>query len=51
MGDGTNFAAREGGNMPAKPASGGYAAGYAADPRSKHADWSPNLGPEFPVKA
>merc|ERR1719281_1135855 len=25
MGDGTNFAAREGGNMPAKPAASGYA--------------------------
>merc|ERR1719407_323299 len=30
MGDGTNFAAREGGNMPAKPAASGYASsGYA----------------------
>merc|ERR1719473_1532429 len=42
MGDGTNFAAREGGNMPAKPASNGYpSSSYAKDPRSKHADWSP----------
>merc|ERR1719487_1981005 len=61
MGDGTNFAAREGGNMPPLTASTGYASstyaskssGYAkaAEPRSKHADWSPTLGPEFPVKA
>jgi pyridoxal 5'-phosphate synthase pdxS subunit len=43
MGDGTNFAAREGGNMPEKPAKTSYAgsSGYAPEPRSKHADWSP----------
>jgi pyridoxal 5'-phosphate synthase pdxS subunit len=41
MGDGTNFAAREAGNMPAKVSSHGYASGYAKEPRSKHADWSP----------
>ena len=42
MGDGTNFAAREGGNMPAKPAASGYASsGYAAAGAhsTKHADW------------
>jgi pyridoxal 5'-phosphate synthase pdxS subunit len=42
MGDGTNFAAREGGNMPAKPTKTSYGgSGYAPEPRSKHADWSP----------
>jgi pyridoxal 5'-phosphate synthase pdxS subunit len=55
MGDGTNFAAREGGNMPAKPAASGYASsGYAAAGAhsTKHADWTGGpLGPEFPVKA
>merc|ERR1719426_344966 len=43
MGDGTNFAAREGGNMPAKPAASGYASsGYAAAGAhsTKHADWT-----------
>merc|ERR1719313_2157165 len=41
MGDGTNFAAREGGNMPEKPTKTSYGAGYAPEPRAKHADWSP----------
>jgi hypothetical protein len=42
MGDGTNFSAREGGNMPHKPAKTSYAgSGYAPEPRSTHADWSP----------
>merc|ERR1719191_2179825 len=42
MGDGTNFAAREGGNMPPPTASTGYASStYAPEPRAKHADWSP----------
>merc|ERR1719311_1686510 len=41
MGDGTNFAAREAWNMPEKVSSHGYASGYAKEPRSKHADWSP----------
>merc|ERR1719183_897903 len=55
MGDGTNFAARDGGNMPAKHASTSYAgSGYAAAGAhsTKHADWTGGpLGPEFPVKA
>merc|ERR1719271_907841 len=42
MGDGTNFSAREGGNMPAKPTKTSYGgSSYAPEPRSKHADWSP----------
>merc|ERR1719258_157903 len=41
MGDGTNFAAREGGNMPAKHASTSYAgSSYAPPARSKHTDWT-----------
>jgi pyridoxal 5'-phosphate synthase pdxS subunit len=41
MGDGTHFAAREGGNMPEKPTKSSYGSTYAPEPRSKHADWSP----------
>ena len=42
MGDGTHFAAREGGNMPETPTKTSYGGSkYAPDPRSKHADWSP----------
>merc|ERR1719214_4702 len=42
MGDGTNFSAREGGNMPEKPAKTSYAGShYAPEPRAKHADWYP----------
>merc|ERR1719324_1354112 len=38
MGDGTNFAAREGGNMPEKPTKTSYGGhGYAPEPRAKHA--------------
>jgi pyridoxal 5'-phosphate synthase pdxS subunit len=60
MGDGTNFAAREGGNMPAKPAAHGYpsstgygnGASYGNGARQKHEDWTGGpLGPEFPQKA
>merc|ERR1711939_335377 len=34
MGDGTNFSAREAGNMPAKPTKTSYGSGYAPEPRA-----------------